>query len=191
MSQQRKAVYWVLIALCLLVNWGMFRLHPRWKELAALDAQLEARAGDHTGAEELARMVAELERLERELEPAGTSGSPGLDAGDPSETGLALADLASRCGLYLESSSPQAAPAAGTTQAQDSLAGKLAKAHPQRPLLRWSAWGDFAGLLAFLEALPALPGQPVVLELQVDRVKSPAPAGVDRPPLQIRLLLAA
>lgn len=199
MTNQRKAIYVLLIAACGLVNWAMFRWDPLRKELAALDAQLTALEAESADTGQLAAMTVELGRLEDQLAEQGVARTPG----DPREAGLALADLAQRCGLYLDSSSQitaGAAPARQLTAAQlaaqaeaggapgATLATRLGQAQPERPLLRWNVWGDFAGLLAFLEALPSLPGAPLVLELQIDRTPQTGPA---RPPLTIHMVLAA
>ena len=197
MSARRRAVYLVLIALCVLANWGMFRLRPRLTRLQASQAEvaeLEQRRGDQRA---FITLAAELERVESQLEASGPAPSAARDpAADP---GLALAALAEQCGLLVESTTPIAAPRAPgqATQGYDAPATaplkgpaeRLQRAFPERPLLRWSAWGDFAGLLQFLEQLPALPGEPVVLELQVERAQRPGAQA--SPSLIIRLLLAA
>lgn len=194
MSPRRRAVYCVLIALCALLNWGMFRLRPRLTRLAAGQAevvQLEQRRGEQQA---FVTLAAELERVESQLEACDPAPSAARDpAADP---GLALAALAEQCGLLVESSAPIVTPRA-SSQGNDAPAAaplkgpaeRMQRAFPARPLLRWSAWGDFAGLLQFLEQLPALPGEPVVLELQVERARRPG--GQESPPLIIHLLLAA
>jgi hypothetical protein len=187
MTSRRKAASWALIAGCLLVNGAMFRLRPRWQELRGLEGQLATLEAERAGAAELARQVAELSRLEAELEARG--GGALAARAEPCEVGLALADLAARCGLALESTGPHvagdAAPGAGR---EEPLAARLSRADPARQAVRWTARGDYVGLLAFREALPGLPGCPLVLELQVERVRAPLPG---QPPLHIRLLLGA
>lgn len=198
MSARRRAVYLVLIALCVLANWGMFRLHPqlaRLRSSQAEAAELEKRRGDEQA---FLALASELERVEAQLEAAGPAPHSRDPAADP---GLAVSALAQQCGLLVESATPIAAPRASgqPTHGYDPApaaalkgpAERMQRAFPERPLLRWSAWGDFAGLLRFLEQLPDLPGEPVVLELQVERAQRPGAGTEPAAPLLIRLLLAA
>lgn len=184
MTPLRRNVYLALAAVCVLVNWAMFRLHPRGKELTALTEEIVRLEPASAAAGQVRTLQAELAAIEEDLAAVGTT-----DAARP-DPSLDLSSLAAECRLVVETATPfesrrttyEESPQPVTSAS--GLAERMRRIDPERRLVRWSAWGDFAGLLAFLDHLPTLPGEPVVLELTIERKRH---AG---PPLLIRLLLA-
>lgn len=182
---RRKDVQLGLVATCLVANWGLFLVRPRLDRLRGLEAEVERLEGERERAAGLQTLLADLDHVEEELAasaPPASSSSP---------EGFELSALAAACGLTVEAAAPFEAATARygddgpAPSSASALTERLRKADPGRRLVRWSAWGDFAGLLAFLERLPSLPGEPVVLDLQVERKRDPGA------PLLIRMVLAS
>lgn len=163
---------WIALAVSL-VGWGVLRLRPRWTALQTAEAELAKLelAPGATGSE--------VQALEREL--AVAKGRGGQMAALPSRQ---LSGLAQAAGLRVDGSRVwEPLPRKGPRSAPRSLVERLRTQAPQRLLIRWSARGEFASVVRFLDGLTDQ-GQAAVLELSLETPSE------GRGALQIEMVLA-
>lgn len=163
------------LAAVLAASWGGLRLRPLILERQGAEARtLELASG-------LSATRAEVEELERQLAREQEAGrAPGTAL-----TGSDLSRLAAEAGLAVDVSALWDPPPANRALAPGSVASLPERLHAQDPgrlIIRWSARGEYASLLRFVDALAGA-GHAAVLELSLR-----TPAG-GRGPLHIDMVL--
>jgi hypothetical protein len=177
----------VLLTLGIFVLLGaaqlFFRILPRRKELASLDAriaQLEAALAPRAAAPsdpEAARILSHRDELAKrvEAERASLAKLDRFFPKDESAALVAISDLAERTGVLVRESEPY-------RDDKDDLA---------RPRRRFVVAATFPALRSFVAGLASLPENPVHVErLDLEAVTVPVEGAEDEGPAEMSVLLA-
>ncbi|HBP18480.1 MAG TPA: hypothetical protein DEA08_11945 [Planctomycetes bacterium] len=161
----------------LLISWGLVRVRPRYQELQrARTSSSELARRPRASEEEVARLRRQLADERRAKGPAPKPLPPGE-----------LSRLAAKAGLAVDVSDPweppQQRPGRSRSSEPRSLPARLAEHERERVLIRWSARGDFLGLVRFLDFLGETE-RACVLELSLSAPESGAG------PLHMNMVLA-